>query len=92
MSFCPWPNRGPTGFFPLLAGCQLSVQLHAALRGTSLAIDVSLLAMTDITGAFVKSFAEQSERYSMAVAGGVLSATDCAFHRFDCLTYILTET
>jgi hypothetical protein len=56
LALLPVVEGGPTGLFPLLRSCKVNVELNVLLCGTVMAFDVSLLAMTDITGAFAKSF------------------------------------
>lgn len=57
LALLPTVEGGPTHLFKLLESCQVDVELQVLLCGTVMAFDVSLLAMTDITGAFSKSFA-----------------------------------
>ena len=57
LALLPTVEGGPTHLFKLLESCQVDVELQVLLCGTVMAFDVSLLAMTDITGAFAKSFA-----------------------------------
>jgi hypothetical protein len=54
LALLPVVEGGPTGLFPLLRSCKVNVELNVLLCGTVMAFDVSLLAMTDITGAFAK--------------------------------------
>ena len=57
VALLPVVEGGPAGLFPLLKECTADINLEVLLCGTVMAFDVSLLAMTDITGAFAKSFA-----------------------------------
>ena len=56
LALLPVASAGVSGLFPLLEKCEVTVNLESMLCGACVAFDVSLLAMTDITGAFAMTF------------------------------------